>query len=118
MQEVMGASLAQLPCEVFCCQEFVFAEAVFISPQSHDPTSSPAPSLALVFLLTSRQLMTFHKVIILLAWLDSLDSDGSRSTLLGQGTSLLGSKALSSGLTKDAEDVQVLQRCLAAGSDL
>lgn len=40
--------------------------------------------MALVLLLTSRQLLTFHKVIILLAWLDSLDSDGSR--VLGQGT--------------------------------
>lgn len=88
--------------------KFVSAEAEeFISPQSHDPTSLPAPSLALVLLLTSRHLLTFHKVIILLAWLDSLDSDGSR--VLGQGTSLLGSKALSSGLTWDAEDVQVLQ---------
>lgn len=38
--------------------------------------------------------------------------------MLGRGTRPLGSKALSSGLPRDVKDVQVLQRCLAAGTAL
>lgn len=38
--------------------------------------------------------------------------------MLGRGTSLLGSNALSGGLIWDVEDVQVLQRCVAARTSL
>lgn len=38
--------------------------------------------------------------------------------MLGRGTSPWSSKAPSSGLTQDVEDVQVRRRCLATGTSL